>query len=235
MDRRIHAAVPARLMTDPTPLESNPEPSMEEILASIRQIISEDLASTAVAEGHPRAEEADDDLLVLRDRAPPEPSPFAPPSHHHEPVTADRPPAETERARTETIGIETIEIETIATIETETAESREPYAPETRPAAEPEPIAARSLTVARPAELEVVNPATAAVVAASFERLSFVVEHTPPSPPFPISSGGGATLEDITRDILTPVIKAWLDENLADIVRARVDEEVERITRGRVR
>jgi len=50
------------------------------------------------------------------------------------------------------------------------------------------------------------EPETAAVVAASFERLSFVVENTPPPPPVPISTGG-ATLEDITRDILTPVIQ----------------------------
>jgi hypothetical protein len=83
-------------------------------------------------------------------------------------------------------------------------------------------------------ELTVVEPATAAVVAASFERLSFVVENQPHPPPFAVS-GGGVTLEDITRDILTPVIKAWLDDNLPAIVQRRVDEEVERITRSRVR
>jgi cell pole-organizing protein PopZ len=205
---------------------------MEEILASIRQIISEDLASTAAAEGHPHAADADDDLLVLKNRAPPEPSPFAAPEHL-EATTADPPPAETET--TETEPMETGTMDTV-TMETGTAEARdaERSVADAQPA-DPEPVAARSLTVAPSAELAVVEPATAAAVTASFERLSFVVENTPPSPPFPVSAGGGTTLEDITRDILTPVIKAWLDENLPDIVRARVDEEVERITRGRVR
>jgi len=171
---------------------------MEEILASIRQIISEDLASAASRpEGDARDADDDDDVLILRERATPEPSPFAPP------------PAESEAA--------------------------EPQPAEPQPTEpEPEPIAGRSLTVARSVELAVVEPKTAAAVAASFERLTFVVENTPPPPPFPVSLGG-ATLEDITRDILTPVIKAWLDENLPAIVQARVDEEVERITRGRVR
>jgi hypothetical protein len=172
---------------------------MDEILASIRQIISEDVASAAAGPDPAAAE--DDDVLVLRERAPAEPSPFAPPAA--EETLASDPPVP---------------------------------APEVARAHEPEPdlAAGRSLTVAPSTELAVVEPQTAAVVAASFERLSFVVENTPPPPPVAVSAGG-ATLEDITRGILAPVIKAWLDENLPAIVRARVDEEVERITRSRVR
>ena len=44
------------------------------------------------------------------------------------------------------------------------------------------------------------------------------------------------TLEDVVRELLRPLLKAWLDENLPHIVQARVDAEVERIarsTRGR--
>jgi hypothetical protein len=193
-------------MTDPTPPESNPEQSMEEILASIRQIISEDLASVAAAESHPipespSAEGDDDDVLILTERAPPERSPFAPPADQD----ADRP-------------IDSRGAEPQAATADSQAESGE----------------GRSLALAPSAETAVVAHQTAAVVAASFERLAFVVENTPPPPPFAVSARG-ATLEDITREILTPVIKAWLDENLPAIVQARVDEEVERITRGRVR
>jgi cell pole-organizing protein PopZ len=232
-------------MTEPTPPEASPEPSMEEILASIRQIISEDLASTAAAEGQPRAADADDDLLVLKNRAPPEPSPFAP--VQPEPVTAEAPPAPTEAVETEAAEVQAADprptearaAEAEATpvqaagVQATGIQDAAPPPADARPA-QPE-AGARSLTVAPSAELAVVEPATAAAVAASFERLSFVVENTPPSPPFPVSAGGGTTLEDIARDVLTPVIKAWLDENLPEIVRARVDEEVERITRGRVR
>jgi hypothetical protein len=244
-------------MTDATPPESTPEPSMEEILASIRQIISEDLASVAAGDGRPTPEDPraggprvgdDDDVLVLTERAPAEPSPFAPPREDPPEAraaarSADPRPAEaqtdskapphtevsetdtpdTETSGTETPGMETSGMETIVP---DTA-APEPVDPESEPAG-------RSLTVARSVEPAVVDPKTVAVVAASFERLSFVVENTPPPPPFNVSPGG-ATLEDITRDILTPVIKAWLDENLPAIVRARVDEEVERITRSRVR
>ena len=180
---------------------------MEEILASIRQIISEDLASVAAAESRPTpespvAEGDDDDVLVLTERAPPEPSPFAPPAGQD----ADR-PVDSHRA--------------------------EPPAdePDSREAESGE---GRSLALAPSAETAVVAHRTAAAVAASFERLALVVDNTPPPPPFAVSASG-ATLEDITREILAPVIKAWLDENLPAIVQARVDEEVERITRRRVR
>jgi cell pole-organizing protein PopZ len=188
---------------------------MEEILASIRQIISEDLASVAAGESHAAAEgtaawDDADDVLILRERAPPEASPFAPPP-------ADHVGAPVESA------------------------AEPPIKP---PAADPDPVVpddreweageGRSLALAPSAEPAVMAHETAAVVAASFERLAFVVENTPPPPPFSVSQGG-ATLEDITREILTPVLKAWLDENLPAIVRARVDEEVERIARGRVR
>jgi cell pole-organizing protein PopZ len=51
-----------------------------------------------------------------------------------------------------------------------------------------------------------------------------------------VSSRGteGKTLEDIVRELLKPMLRAWLDENLRQIVEARVAEEVERIAaRGR--
>ncbi len=51
-----------------------------------------------------------------------------------------------------------------------------------------------------------------------------------------VSSRGteGKTLEDIVRELLKPMLRAWLDDNLRHIVEARVAEEVERIAaRGR--
>ena len=43
------------------------------------------------------------------------------------------------------------------------------------------------------------------------------------------------TLEDVVREMLRPLLKQWLDDNLPQIVEASVREEVERIARGRVR
>ncbi len=41
------------------------------------------------------------------------------------------------------------------------------------------------------------------------------------------------TLEDLVREMLRPLLKAWLDEHLPSIVEAQVAAEVERIARQR--
>jgi cell pole-organizing protein PopZ len=43
----------------------------------------------------------------------------------------------------------------------------------------------------------------------------------------------GRTIEDVVQELLRPLLKAWLDENLLPIVQAKVEEEVERIARRR--
>jgi len=41
---------------------------------------------------------------------------------------------------------------------------------------------------------------------------------------------GGPTLEDIVRDEIRPLVKNWLDENLAPMVERMVRAEIERVT-----
>ena len=48
-----------------------------------------------------------------------------------------------------------------------------------------------------------------------------------------VSSDQGLTLEGIVREMLRPMLKQWLDENLPRIVEAKVEEEIERIARRR--
>jgi cell pole-organizing protein PopZ len=43
---------------------------------------------------------------------------------------------------------------------------------------------------------------------------------------------GGPSLEDIVRDELRPILKNWLDENLAPMVERSVRAEIERLTRN---
>lgn len=43
--------------------------------------------------------------------------------------------------------------------------------------------------------------------------------------------GQGATVEDLARELLKPMLKAWLDENLESVVRKAVEAEVERVSR----
>ena len=45
------------------------------------------------------------------------------------------------------------------------------------------------------------------------------------------ASGGSRSVEDITRDLLRPMLKAWLDTNLQDVVERLVREEIDRISR----
>ncbi len=169
-------------MTEATP----PEPSMDEILASIRRIISDDMVSVAPVEGEAEPKtptpDADTDVLLLTERAPLEPWAFDP--------SAEAEPA-----------------------------------PESKPVDQVPAVQDRATAL---------SPAIVTGATASFERLYFVVENPPPPTPIAVSAAG-PTLEDLTRDLLRPMVKAWLDENLDAIVRDRVDAEVERISRGRVR
>ncbi len=41
----------------------------------------------------------------------------------------------------------------------------------------------------------------------------------------------GKTLEDILRELLRPLVQAWLDANLAQIVERLVREEIQRVVR----
>jgi hypothetical protein len=43
----------------------------------------------------------------------------------------------------------------------------------------------------------------------------------------------GRTLEDVVRELLRPMMKAWLDENLPSIVEQQVAAEIERVARLR--
>lgn len=178
--------------------QAAPEPTMEEILASIRRIISEDDAPAA--EGEPEAAAA------------PEPELEAEPA----PVEAAA-PAEDELELTDKV--EAAPAETVGDIEA--------YKPEPEPEPEPAPPpVAAAPTPAPVAEDEtLVSEPIASAAASAFSNLSAAIA----------MPAAGRTLEDLVRELLRPLLKAWLDENLPRIVEAKVAEEVERIARARVR
>ena len=43
----------------------------------------------------------------------------------------------------------------------------------------------------------------------------------------------GRTIEDLVRDMLRPMLKTWLDDNLPGLVERLVRAEIERVSRGR--
>jgi uncharacterized protein len=176
--------------------QAAPEPTMEEILASIRRIISEDDGPA----------EAEAEASTVPEAAP-EP----------EPVQAFEPapePAEDVLELTERV---TPEPETVGDIEAYTKAEPEPEP-------EPPPPPPKPAPVARDDDRLVSEP-IASAAAAAFGQLSEAIAMPP----------GGHTLEDVVRELLRPLLRAWLDENLPRIVEAKVAEEVERIARSRVR
>ena len=41
------------------------------------------------------------------------------------------------------------------------------------------------------------------------------------------------TLDDLVREMLEPMLKEWLDDNLPSLVERMVREEIDRVSRGR--
>ncbi|HWU50242.1 MAG TPA: DUF2497 domain-containing protein [Asticcacaulis sp.] len=172
--------------------QSAHEPTMEEILASIRRIISEDDAPAdeaaepeAAAEpapepvveaGEEEEEAADEDVLELTDAY------DAPSSVSIGDIDAYTPEAE----------------------------------PEPAPAPKPTPVAAASRG---PGGL--VSETTETAALSSFTALTSSL----------LVPASDRTLEDVVRDMLKPMLQAWLDQNLPSIVEEQVRNEVERIAR----
>jgi hypothetical protein len=185
--------------------QTSQEPTMEEILASIRRIISEDDAP-AGEEAEAAPAEAEAAAEAAPEPAPePEPEPAA--AAEPEPVAAAaQPEPEPEPAAEEEALELTEKVETHGDLDVFTA-----------PAAEP---------AAAPASVEaLVSERAASAAASSFGALSAAI----------IMPRGDRTLEDVVRELLRPLLQQWLDENLPGIVQQAVESEVERIARGRVR
>ncbi|MCJ2127055.1 PopZ family protein [Methylobacterium sp. J-077] len=175
------------------------EPSMEEILASIRRIIADDQAAKPAEIA--AAPEPDDvlDLAevaepVVRPRAVPPPEPTAAP-----------------------LDFDAIDFE-------DEAAFAEPE-PEPEPPARPSPSQPQPVLQAPRPEPEVetlISPATDASVNGAFNLLA----HT-------VLTQNARTLEDLVKEMLRPMLKSWLDDNLPAVVERLVRAEIERVSRGR--
>ena len=184
------------------------EPSMEEILASIRRIISED------SETAPDAEAATDE--------------------------ADDAPASVDNVfeLTEMVGDNG---EVVSLKDEAAAEPVSEAAPVEDEAAEPEvseedgepPVAAEpSEEVAFAAEEEA--PAAANERLMSDDKASAAAESLTSllgavGSDSSAHAGGGLTVEAIARELMRPVLKQWLDENLPELVERIVRSEIERV------
>jgi cell pole-organizing protein PopZ len=186
------------------------EPSMEEILASIRKIISEDEVGTpapAAGAGAPA-----DDVLVLTDEVDENGAPAQasePPAFEALPPLADEPPPPDEPK----IDLAEPDFDPV------------PVASEP----EPEPMAPPPPSATAPDfGRRLISDTTAAV---SLSALSELVSRTHREPNIESLPLGNVnrTLEDLTRELLRPMLKQWLDANLPELVERAVREEIGRL------
>jgi cell pole-organizing protein PopZ len=193
-------------MTDP---KSANDPSMDDILASIRKIISDDEARAQVnsqraaiqsgrpavtpprigPEGEPKLHAAGrDDVLLLTDLI-------------EEPRSDSVPPP--------------IPLPRIDPV---------------RAAEMPQP----SIEPARSADSTLVGGGTATSTASAFSRLNQAVQDSVPPPaaadPGPVVASG-KTVEELVKETLRPMLKEWLDQNLPQVVERYVEREIVRLTR----
>ncbi|MCP1557467.1 UNVERIFIED_ORG: cell pole-organizing protein PopZ [Methylobacterium sp. SuP10 SLI 274] len=186
------------------------EPSMEEILASIRRIIADDQApKTVEAEAPPAPAPAlppDDDVLDLAEVAEPVRKP--------EPVAFDIPEID--------FRMPDFDPEPEPDFEPPAAAKPDPFdfAPEPPPAPR---VTDRVRTAVEEEVTErLVSSSTGESVGQNFQLLA----HT-------VLSQNARTLEDLVKDMLRPMLKSWLDENLPHMVERLVRIEIERVARGR--
>ena len=237
-------------MTQPAKVQ---EPSMEEILASIRRIIADDEAKPAAAEkaaSPPAAAKP----AVMKDIPPsaiapapkpaaaPKPAPPAPPPPAPEPAVSNNqddidamlasldaatPEADIRPAQPEPEADVFELTDEMALPEPAPAaatfnkvepqddiEFTEAKASRRQPAYEP-PF--ESAAPARP----ILSHSTVSAVESAFHSLANTV-----------LSNNARTLEDLVKEMLRPMLKSWLDDNLPGLVERIVKAEIERVSRG---
>jgi len=191
---------------------------MEEILASIRKIISDDDARPAVA---PKPDQAaapvpvQDDIDSILDEfeaAAPEPEvlelteAMAAPSDQLDGTDLDF----IDAAPFPQSGDDHLELEPAPTLRSEA-----------RPFPAADPLPSRAAPAAARFDDRLLSNATDSAISAAFGSLT----HT-------ILSQNARTLDDLVQDMLRPMLKSWLDDNLPAVVERLVRAEIERVSRG---
>ncbi len=221
------------------------EPSMEEILASIRRIIADDDSKPAAKPAAAAPAPQPPGPAPVPAAAAPAPQPVAAPQ-----PAADPPPEPSVKpgdVDAMLTGLDSLAPAPAPQDEgldlTESmAKLAEPASPGfqtidgqsdvvfTDPVAAPEP-APRVVEEARPerpmpsapaAPPSLLSSTTSAAVDSAFNSLAQTV-----------LIQNACTLEDLVREMLRPLLKSWLDDNLPGIVERIVRAEIERVSRGR--
>lgn len=199
---------------------ANNDPSMDDILASIRKIISDDEARaqvgnqqalsqsarpTVVPPAEPRLPPATggagrDDVLLLTDLIEEPKSGTA----ANRPVPIPLPRIDPARA------------------------SEMPQPSFEQPPLEQPPLGQLH-------DSALVGSGAVGAASSAFARLNQAVQESVPAPsahdPGPAVDANGKTIEDLVKEMLRPMLKEWLDRNLPPMVERFVEREIVRLTR----
>lgn len=93
---------------------------------------------------------------------------------------------------------------------------------------EPPPTEAGVQTRAETGRERILSSATSGAAAAAFAQLGALPRERRKEGELPLG-GVDRTLEDIVRDMLRPLLQTWLDENLPGMVERLVREEISRV------
>ena len=190
------------------PTNGDDEPTMEEILSSIRRIISDDettddtdMAAAIAAEAEieepemdmAAAMEAEDEILELTD------------------ILAEEDGFDED-------------VELLSPDDVDDLEFSEPIAEE--PVLDPEPVApvvAETITPEVSVSESLISNKVGEAVNQNFNLLANTML---------AQNGAGQTVESMVMALMRPMLKGWLDENLPVMVEKIIREEIERVARG---
>ena len=205
--------------------DTEQEPSMEEILASIRRIISDDdkemEAATQQNEGAP---EVKDELVEEELGAIPEPEP--------EPESEPEPEPAPELSAEEIDDDDDDDDDILDLTDMEAPDPEPLFEEQAYKEVEPEPVAPPVSpsppppSAPTPPAANLVSPPQAGEASGSFERLTEKLNEDYSELPI---GNGAVTLEGLTRELVRPMLKEWLDQHLPMTVERLVREEIERL------
>jgi cell pole-organizing protein PopZ len=219
------------------------EPSMEEILASIRRIIADDdTAKSAAHADAPNGAEAAAPpraaMLTARMASPARPASLPEPVRQQEEIdkmlarlhagsmrqasesTDESPPDILDSGEESALEQAPAAAGGVRAVDVPSDSERAVSAVEPRPLPSPAPEARRA--PGENGDRGLLSPATTAAVDTAFGTLARTV-----------LVQNGRTLEDLVQEMLRPMLKTWLDSHLPSMVERLVRTEIERVSRGR--
>ena len=250
------------------------EPSMEEILASIRRIIADDEAKpppaeaakpapapaapapkpqamndippSKVAPAKPAAEKPAPAPTAKPAPAPPPPAPAADASNNQDDIDALLAGLD---AATPAPEVRTPEPEPEPEPEPDVLELTDEMAMDPEPTPPPPPPSFRKVEPRDDLEFAELPPPRL-TPSPSYASVDFDAPPLPPQQPIlaqstvsavesafnslahTVLSSNARTLEDLVKEMLRPMLKSWLDDNLPGLVERIVKAEIERVSRG---